>query len=119
MTDPIQHLSILCRDKLKESFQRANYTISNRTWSTRSSYKVALRMQRTTIFRCLLSMLPLVGYLVESEIWLMTILFYKDHVMISSRRTPSDDPQPKHLLEVSYSDPKLIDILLSEMRLVW
>ena len=99
-------LAQLCRDKLSESYQ-ADYTINDR-WQL--NHKIELRVQKTTILRRLLS---------ESEKWLMTVRFLKDYVMISSRRRNPLDATICEELEVSYSDPKFMGILLSELRWVW
>ena len=124
LDNPVFCLAQLCSDKLDESFKRAICSITDRTLYRSGSY-IELRIQKTTIFRRILYRTL---RNTEPGRWIMTVRFFEDHVTISSIRTPlpkslffgfpPETCQP-HGLEISYGDPKLMDILLSEMRLAW
>ena len=103
MVNLIRQLAVLCRNRIKASFPGAECTIDDSVVKERLScdydvgetYLLSITLRKSTRKS-------------KKHYWAMNILFYKDHAMISSMQ-----PQGR---EVSYNDPKLIGIILSELE---
>ena len=90
--DPIYDLAVLCRNMFRKSFKDLSYMIHE------DALRENLQIRR--------AVLVVQGILPE-----LIILFYEDHAVV---QIPGWGPDRER--EVSYSDPKLMDILLSELR---
>ena len=100
--DPIRHhLAVLCGEKLKESFPEVKYKID-------AEHHGTIDGMRETVLPLSITLRNQPRYY-----WLMTVRFFKDRAMISSTQPPGSGGEER---EVSYNDPKFIDILLSELE---
>ena len=98
--NPIQYdLATLCMDRVKESFPIVN---------------CALREDEDEFLnrRAVLKIGTVANLSTTTSISIFIVYFYEDYAEMYA-------PWAKHVREVSYMDPKFMDILLSEMRLAW